>query len=164
MAAVSVAEILGIDNKTIQTTIDNFDAPEHRIEFVRELNGIKYYNDSKATNCDSTICALKAFKDKVVLIAGGRDKMTDLSEMCEIINQKASDVVLIGEATQRFKTALEETGYNKIYLANSLEEAIDIATNLNQGDVLLSPACASFDMFKNFEERGKAFKNYVLSK
>ena len=164
MAAVSVAKILNINNDTIQTTIDNFDAPEHRIEFVRELNGIKYYNDSKATNCDSTICALKAFKDKVVLIAGGRDKMTDLTEMCEIIAQKASNVILIGEATERFKKALEETGYNKIHLANSLEEAIDIGEELNQGDVLLSPACASFDMFKNFEERGKAFKDYVLSK
>ena len=164
MAAVSVAKILGISNDIIQNTIDNFDAPEHRIEFVRELNGIKYYNDSKATNCDSTICALKAFKDKVVLIAGGRDKMTDLTEMCEIIAQKASNVILIGEATERFKKALEETGYNKIYLAKTLEEAIDIGENLNQGSVLLSPACASFDMFKNFEERGKAFKNYVLSK
>ncbi len=164
MAAVSVAKILGINNSTIQTTIDNFDAPEHRIEFVRELNGIKYYNDSKATNCDSTICALKAFNDKVVLIAGGRDKMTDLTEMCEIISQKASNVILIGEATERFKKALEEIGYNKIHLAKTLEEAIDIGEELNQGSVLLSPACASFDMFKNFEERGKAFKDYVLSK
>ena len=90
--------------------------------------------------------------------------MTDLTEMCEIISQKASNVILIGEATERFKKALEEIGYNKIHLAKTLEEAIDIGEELNQGSVLLSPACASFDMFKNFEERGKAFKDYVLSK
>ncbi|MDD3594713.1 MAG: UDP-N-acetylmuramoyl-L-alanine--D-glutamate ligase [Candidatus Gastranaerophilales bacterium] len=162
--AVSVAKILGVDNNIIQKTIEEFAAPEHRIEFVREIGGIKYYNDSKATNCDSTICALKAFKDKVVLIAGGRDKMTDLGEFCETVVQKVSDVILIGEAAERFEQNLRSFGFKNILSADSLEEAVDIAGKLNHGDVLLSPACASFDMFNNFEERGKAFKNYVLQK
>ena len=164
MCAVGIAKILDIKNDIIQKTIENFTPPAHRIEFIAEINGIKYYNDSKATNCDSSICALKAFKDKVVLIAGGRDKMTDLTEFVQTIEQKANSVVLIGEATERFEKAMIEIGYTKIFKTNTLEKAIDIAGSLNQGDVLFSPACASFDMFKNFEERGDVFRNHVLSK
>ncbi|MCQ2958136.1 MAG: UDP-N-acetylmuramoyl-L-alanine--D-glutamate ligase [Candidatus Gastranaerophilales bacterium] len=164
MCAVSIAKILDINNDVIQKTIDEFKAPAHRIEYIAEIDGIKYYNDSKGTNCDSSICALKAFKDKVVLIAGGRDKMTDLTEFAQTIDQKATNVVLIGEATERFAKALEEIGYKNIIKTTTLESAIDIAGNLNQGDVLFSPACASFDMFKNFEERGDVFRNHVLSK
>jgi len=164
MCAVAIAKILDISNDTIQQTIDEFKAPAHRIEYIAEIDGIKYYNDSKGTNCDSSICALKAFKEKVVLIAGGRDKMTDLTEFVQTIDQKATNVVLIGEATERFAKALEEIGYDKIIKTTSLESAIDIAGNLKQGDVLFSPACASFDMFKNFEERGDVFRNHVLSK
>jgi len=165
MAAIAVAHIVGVDKVITRNTIANFKPPEHRIEFVEEINGIKYYNDSKATNCDSTICALKAFGDKkIVLIAGGRDKGTDLTEFCEEVKTHASAVILIGEATERFKEALISSGYDKIYEETSMESAIDRATALNSGDVLLSPACASFDMFKNFEERGRTFKNYVNSK
>ena len=90
--------------------------------------------------------------------------MTDLTEFVETIEQKASNVILIGEATERFEKAMLEIGYNKIIKTNTLEQAIDVAGNLKQGDVLFSPACASFDMFKNFEERGDVFRNYVLSK
>ena len=164
MCAVAIAEILNISKNIIQKTIEEFKAPAHRIEFIKEIDGTKYYNDSKATNCDSAICALNAFKDKVVLIAGGRDKMTDLSEFVQTVEQKASHVILIGEATERFENALKEIGYNKIIKTNTLENAIDIAGSLKQGDVLFSPACASFDMFKNFEERGEVFRNHVLSK
>ena len=164
MCATAIAEIVGVSKEIIQKTIAEFKAPAHRIEFIKEINGIKYFNDSKATNCDSSICALKAFKEKVVLIAGGRDKMTDLTEFVEIIEQKASNVILIGEATERFEKAMLEIGYNKIIKTNTLEQAIDVAGSLNQGDVLFSPACASFDMFKNFEERGEVFRQHVLSK
>ena len=164
MCATAIAKILDVDNDVIQKTIDEFKAPAHRIEYIAEVDGIKYYNDSKGTNCDSSICALKAFKDKVVLIAGGRDKMTDLTEFVQTIDQKATNVVLIGEASDRFEKAMREIGYNNIFRASTLESAIDIAGNLKQGDVLFSPACASFDMFKNYEERGDVFRNYVLSK
>lgn len=165
MAAVAVAHIAGVDNQTIRTSIINFLPPEHRIEYVDIIDGIKYYNDSKATNCDSTICALKAFgNEKIVLIAGGRDKGTELSEFCTAVANHANAVILIGEAGKRFESALKQSGFSNIYNKNSLEEAIDFASELKQGDVLLSPACASYDMFKNFEERGQAFKNYVRNK
>jgi len=164
MCAAGIAKIIDVDNNIIQKTIDEFKAPAHRIEYIAEIDGIKYYNDSKGTNCDSSICALKAFNEKVILIAGGRDKMTDLTEFAQTIEQKATNVILIGEATERFAKALDEIGYTKVIKTTTLESAIDIAGNLNQGDVLFSPACASFDMFKNFEERGDVFRNYVLSK
>ena len=164
MCATAIAKILNIDNEIIQKTIEEFKAPAHRIEFIAEIDGIKYYNDSKGTNCDSSICALNAFKDKVVLIAGGRDKMTDLTEFVQTIDQKATNVILIGEATERFEKAMLEIGYSNIIKTTTLESAIDIAGDLKQGDVLFSPACASFDMFKNFEERGEVFRRHVLSK
>jgi len=165
MAAVVVAHIAGVDKEIIRQTVMEFIPPEHRIEFVAEVNGIEYYNDSKATNCDSSICALRAFEgQKVVLIAGGRDKGTDLTEFAGEVNKRAAAVVLIGEATERFRRAFETAGVEKIYKEKTLEDAIDRAGELKLGPVLLSPACASFDMFKNYEMRGKAFKDYVLEK
>lgn len=164
MSAVSIAITAGIDIETIHNTVVEFKAPEHRIEFVESIDEIKYYNDSKATNTDSTICALNAFEESIVLIAGGKDKGTSLDEFVESVNKKVSAVVLIGEATERFENALKKSAYNNIYRANTLEQAIDTAHSLKLGSVLFSPACASFDMFKNYEERGHAFKNYVNKK
>ena len=165
MAAISIAKIVGVENEVIKNTISSFKPPEHRLEYVDTIENIPYYNDSKATNCDSTICALKAFEDeKVVLIAGGKDKGTDLTELIQTIKDYASYVILIGEAADRFEAALISAGYNNIQRAKTLEEAIDAAGNLKQGPVLFAPACASFDMFKNFEERGQVFKDYVNKK
>lgn len=165
MAAITVAHIAGVEPEIIKTSVKNFSPPEHRIEYVDTINGTEYYNDSKATNCDSAICALKAFEDKkVVLIAGGRDKGTDLTEFCSEINKHANAVILIGEASDRFEGALVKSGFKNIYRENSLEKAIEKAGELKSGPVLLSPACASFDMFKNFEERGQVFKDYVRNK
>ena len=165
MSAIAVAHIAGVDAEIIKSTIKNFSPPEHRIEYVDTIDGIEYYNDSKATNCDSTICALRAFENKkVVLIAGGRDKGTDLTEFCEEVNKHANAVILIGEASDRFEEALIKSGFDNIYKKRTFEEAVDSAGELNLGSVLLSPACASFDMFKNFEERGQIFKSYVRSK
>lgn len=165
MAAVAVSHIIGVDHKVIRETIMNFKPPEHRIEYVAAIDGIEYYNDSKGTNTDSTICAIRAFEgQKLVLIAGGRDKGTDLTEFCREVKKRVEAVILIGEATDRFEEALRSEGYTNIYRESSLESAIELAGSLKLGHVLLSPACASFDMFKNYEERGKAFKNYVLNK
>jgi len=165
MSAIAVAHIVGIDAETINFAIKNFSPPEHRIEYVDTINNIEYYNDSKATNCDSTMCALRAFEEnKVVLIAGGRDKGTDLTDFCTEVNEHANAVILIGEASERFEEALKKSGFKNIYKKQSFEEAIDIAGELKLGPVLLSPACASFDMFKNFEERGQVFKDYVRNK
>jgi len=165
MSAIAVAHIAGIDAEIIKSTIKNFSPPEHRIEYVDIIDGIEYYNDSKATNCDSTICALKAFEDnKIALIAGGRDKGTDLAEFCSEVNKHVNAVILIGEASDRFEAALIKSGFKNIHKKNTFEEAIDTAGELKPEVVLLSPACASFDMFKNFEERGQKFKSYVRSK
>ncbi|OGH98591.1 MAG: UDP-N-acetylmuramoylalanine--D-glutamate ligase [Candidatus Melainabacteria bacterium GWF2_32_7] len=165
MAAIAIASVVGVEPDIIRETIKNFKPPEHRLEYVATIDGISYYNDSKATNCDSTICALKAFEDKkVVLIAGGRDKGTDLAELVQVIKEQATHVVLIGEAADRFQKALQDAGYTNITRASLLEESIDIAASLKLGPVLFAPACASFDMFKNFEERGRAFKDYVIKK
>ncbi len=165
MAAVAVAHIAGIEHSITRRAIMEFSPPEHRIEFVAEINGIEFYNDSKATNCDSTICALRAFEgQKPVLIAGGRDKGTDLTEFSREVSKRAAAVVLIGEAAERFSEALKREGVEKVYRELTLEGAINRAGELGPGPVLLSPACASFDMFKDFEERGNAFKDYVLKK
>ena len=165
MAATAIAFIAGIEPETIRETVKNFSPPEHRIEFVASIDGIEYYNDSKATNPESAVCALKSFENtKMALIAGGRDKGTDLTEFCNEVKKHANAVILIGEATERFRKALQNAGFNDIYEQFSLEEAIDKAETLNPQVILLSPACASYDMFKNFEERGQVFKNHVHSK
>jgi len=165
MASIAIAKIAGIDTETIKATISNFKPPEHRLEFVDTIEGIDFFNDSKATNCDSAICAMRAFEDRqVVLIAGGRDKGTDLCEFVQTVKKHADSVILIGEAADRFQEALESFGYLNIHRKGSLEEAIETAFNLKTGPVLFSPACASYDMFKNYEERGQAFKDYVIKK
>jgi UDP-N-acetylmuramoylalanine--D-glutamate ligase len=165
MCAIAAAKILGIENEKIAQKIKDFRAPEHRCEFVRNYKGIDFYNDSKATNPEATIVALSAFEGKnVCLIAGGRDKNTTLDEFCAEVKKYIKTVVLLGEAKERFKKALQEAGFKDIIETETFEQAIDKATDKNPQVVLLSPACASFDMFKSFEHRGAVFKNYVLAK
>lgn len=165
MCAIISAKIAGLDNDTIKKAIISFKAPKHRCELITTKNGISYYNDSKATNPEASIVAIGAFEGKKVsLIAGGRDKNTSLEEFSKLIKEKINKVVLIGEAAGRFNRALKETGFNNIVLADTLEDAINEAEAENPDVVLFSPACASFDMFKNYEVRGDAFRDYVLSK
>ena len=166
MCAIVVAKLAGISNEHIKEQIMSFKAVEHRIEYVAEVNGKAFYNDSKATNPEASFVAIKSFEGKkLTLIAGGRDKNTDLTEFCnDYINKYVSQVILIGEATQRFKENMEKNGFNNIILANSLQEAVDISLNLDTQVVLLSPACASYDMFNSYEHRGEVFKEYVKSK
>mgnify|MGYP002524077383 CR=1 FL=1 len=140
----------------------SFKAPEHRIEKVRVLNGITFYDDSKATNPESTIVAINSFNNlDVARILGGKDKKTDLTTMCKAINEHIKYVILIGEATERFEENLRKNGFNNIEKEKSLENAIDMAINLKPEVILLSPACASWDMYDNFEQRGKHFKNCI---
>ena len=165
MCCVIMAKIIGISNEHIQKRIKDFVVPEHRLEKVREYNGITFYNDSKATNPEASIVAINSFNNTdVTLIAGGRDKLTTLDEFCESVKQHIKTVILIGEATERFEEALKKSGFDNILKADTMESAIDKAIELKPNNVLLSPACASFDMFKGYEERGTVFKNYVLSK
>lgn len=163
--SVICAKLEGISNEHIKEAIMSFKVPEHRLEKVCEKNGITFYNDSKATNPEASLVAINSFNDcNVALIAGGRDKNTDLKEFCEAIKKHISTVVLIGEASERFEDNLKYSGYENILRENSMQSAIDKSISLKPDVVLLSPACASFDMFSGYEERGKVFKEYVLSK
>jgi UDP-N-acetylmuramoylalanine--D-glutamate ligase len=135
---------------------------EHRLEFVAEIGGVKFYNDSKATNVDSTKRALEAFDGNIILILGGKDKGSDYSPLGPLITERVKSIVLIGEASQKIASQLR--GIRPMTTARSMAEAVLKAAELAQaGDiVLLAPACASFDMFKDYEDRGRAFKREVL--
>lgn len=163
--SVICAKLEGVSNENIKQAIMSFKVPEHRLEKVAEKDGITYYNDSKATNPEASLVAINSFNDcNVVLIAGGRDKNTDLKEFCDAINCHIKSVVLIGEAAERFEENLKNYGFDNIIKEETMQSAIDKSISLNPDVVLLSPACASFDMFSGYEERGRVFKEYVLSK
>lgn len=165
MCSIICAKLTGIDNETIKNAIMEFKAPAHRLEKITEHNGITFYNDSKATNPEASIVAINSFDNlDVALIAGGRDKNTDLTEFCNAVNKHIKTVILIGEATDRFEKELLKNGFTNIIKEKSLESAIDKSIELNPNVVLLSPACASFDMFNSYEHRGEVFRNYVLSR
>ena len=165
MCGIIIAKLVGMKNEDIRTQIMSFRAPEHRLEKVREMDGITFYNDSKATNPEASIVAIDSFNNvDVALILGGRDKNTDLTEMCHSINKHIKTVLLIGEATKRFEENLVKNGFSNIIKEHTMEDAIDKAISLKPDVVLLSPACASFDMFNSYEHRGDVFKKYVLSK
>ena len=135
---------------------------EHRIEYVTTAAGVEFYNDSKATNPDSTLVALETFADRgIVLILGGRDKGVSLDRLSRKVKEKAKAVVLVGEGAPKFEQALRAAGFSAVWNAgSSMEKAIQKSFALaSPGEiVLLSPAAASFGMFSNYEERGKVFK------
>lgn len=160
-AVMAVADILGVEKKIYQEVFANFKGIEHRLEYVGRLNDIEFINDSKATTVDSTIWALDNTSRPIILIAGGRDKGLDFSILRNFIGKKVKYLILIGEAREKIKQAL--SGILPIRETESLGSALDIAwLQAIPGDViLLSPMCASFDMFANFEERGNCFKEAV---
>lgn len=164
LAACSVAFLAGVKPADMRAVLASFQSVEHRIEFVRELDGVGYYNDSKATNPESAIKALEAFDDGIVLIAGGHDKMTDLTEFMTKIKERVTHLVLIGEAAGRFRQEAEKMGIAPITdMGYSMEDAVKFAHRVaTSGEtVVLSPACSSYDMFNNYEERGREFKRFV---
>ncbi len=165
MCAIICAKLAGLNNDVIKQAIMEFKAPAHRLEKIIEKDGITFYNDSKATNPEAAIVAINSFNNtNVALIAGGRDKNTDLSEFCEAVKKHIKTVILIGEATDRFEKNLKESGFTNIIRETSLQSAIDKGIELKPDVVLLSPACASFDMFNSYEHRGEVFREYVLSR
>lgn len=164
LAAAEAAYLCGVGKEVVAEVLRTFAGVEHRIEPVKTVKGIEFYNDSKATNPDSTLAALDTFVGRrVILILGGKDKGVGLDALCEKVKQTAKAVVLVGEATERFNQALIKSGYQNISMAKSMKGAVKQAFKLGEKEdvVLLSPACASFDMFANFEERGKVFKDLV---
>ena len=167
MAAIAATEgLVSID--TIRYTAENFGGVQHRIEFVRELDGVRYYNDSIASTPARTTAGLISFNQKVILIAGGYDKKIPFDDFGEIVCDHVKKLVLVGHTSEKIKEAVEKAkNYNglEIFMFDDFEKAIKHSKVIAQkGDVvILSPACASFDMFKNFEERGDMFKNIVNS-
>lgn len=159
MVAATMGFLLGVEPELIKKTIQEFKGIEHRIEFVRELNGVKYYNDSKGTNVDAGIVALKAFEKPVILLAGGHDKHTGFKEVIPYLN-KVKHMFVFGETKNELKSL-----YPNAVLTETMEEALNKAKQIAEnGDiVLLSPMCSSYDQFKNFEQRGEIFKELVNS-
>jgi UDP-N-acetylmuramoylalanine--D-glutamate ligase len=147
--------------ETLRDAIKGFQGVEHRIEFVAEIGGVKFYNDSKATNIDSTIKALQAFNGNLILILGGRDKGSDYTSLSALLREKVKRIVLIGEASDKIDAQL--SGVRPIVRAGSMSDALQKALEDSVGGdtVLLSPACSSFDMFDNYEQRGRVFKSEV---
>ena len=195
MSAIGAAKIYGLKDREIETSLNRFTPLEHRIEFVAEINGIRVYNDSKATNPDATIKALESFGRQVTLILGGKDKDMDFTVLLPALQAKVLNLILIGETKQKIlnilntgrqnlpkgeKTAGEKTAGNKtavnktaeeklkykVIVCDTLQEAVDKGLEVTEsGNIFLfSPACASFDMFKDYKDRGKKFKKSVLDK
>lgn len=165
MAAVAMAALYGVPVETIRNVIKNFSGVEHRIEYVMEKNGVAYYNDSKGTNPDAAIRGITAMNRPTILIGGGYDKQSTYDEWIESFDGKVKKLILIGETKCKIAEAAEKHGFNDYIFADSLEEAVSLAKReANEGEaVLLSPACASWDMFRSYEERGEKFKELVKS-
>ena len=165
LAATAMACFAGVPAPVIRHTLMNFTGVEHRIEKVRVLNGVTYINDSKGTNVDSTIKAVQSMKAPTVILLGGYDKHTDFMPLCReiVASPWISHAVVMGETSRQIREQLEEAGYTAITRAYSMEDAVTKARELSVsgGNVLLSPACASFDMFRDYEQRGDVFKQIV---
>jgi UDP-N-acetylmuramoylalanine--D-glutamate ligase len=163
MAAVATAEACAVPQAVIQASLESFAGLEHRLELVGEWNGVRVYNDSKATNVASAVTALLALEGPIILLAGGRDKGGDYAPLQRVIEERVKTVILMGEAQSRMQQALQ--GTIPIHLVTGMKQGVQLAWRLaNAGDtILLAPACSSFDMFKNFEERGRVFKEAVLN-
>ena len=163
MAAALVGHILGIAAFDMKQSIKNFKSLEHRLEKVTTLEGIEFYNDSKATNVDATIKSILSFSRKIILILGGRDKEGDFTQLKNPVAARVKKIILMGEAREKIRQALE--GTVPIEIAATMQDAVKRGyTTANSGDiVLLAPACTSFDMYQNYEDRGRAFKQEVLS-
>jgi len=161
MAALTAARVFGCSRGAVETVLGRFEGLEHRLEFVREIGGVRYYNDSKGTNVGSVVKSLQSFSEPVVLIAGGKDKQGDLGPLKDLIRHRVKQMILIGEAKERM--ARELGTLTETVMVPTLEEAVLTAhQTAKKGDVvLLSPACSSFDMFRDYKERGKIFKEAV---
>lgn len=163
LAAAAICYYAGIDMSVISETIKAFSGVEHRIEFCGEINGVKYYNDSKGTNVDASVIAIKALRDNIILIAGGDGKSQDFSELANKLNGSVKALVLMGRDASIIEEVARKTGFTEIYNEENMKSVVEKCYDLAEpGDkVLLSPACASWDMYPNFEVRGQDFKNCV---
>ncbi len=161
MAAMAIGIACGASVDSMRDSVRNFKGVEHRLEFVAEVNGLKFYNDSKATNVDAAIKCIEAFDGGVNLILGGKDKGGDFSPLAPLVRERCSNVILIGAAADKIAAALENT--RPLLRALTMRDAVETGLKIGKpGEiVLLAPACASFDMFDNYEHRGRVFKEAV---
>ena len=163
MAAAAMAAVYGVPMDVIRKTVKEFAGVAHRIEFVCEKNGVAYYNDSKGTNPDAAIKGIQAMNRPTILIGGGYDKDSEYDEWIQTFDGKVKYLVLLGQTKEKIAQTARKLGFENIVMTDSLEETVAVCTKLAKpGDaVLLSPACASWGMFKNYEERGDKFKELV---
>jgi UDP-N-acetylmuramoylalanine--D-glutamate ligase len=161
LAAVCAARLAKVSAESIRASVANFTAVEHRLELVRKLNGVEYYNDSKATNVDATMKAVSSFSKGIHLILGGKDKDSDYGLMAELLKERVKVVYTIGSAAEKIERQLH--GVVKMVAAGTMQTAVtEAAKAAAAGDVvLLSPACSSFDQFENYEHRGRVFRQLV---
>ena len=162
MAAIAAVRAVGVSPKAIQTVIDSFKGVAHRLEFVRRKNGVFFFNDSKGTNVMSVQRSLASFANNpIILIAGGKDKNMDFGPLADLVHKRCKILILLGEAKERINRSIGD--YAETYLVGTFEEAVLLAYQKSRtGDIiLLSPGCSSYDMFRNFEERGDYFKKLV---
>jgi len=161
LAAVCAGALVGCEAGQIRTAVQRFKAVEHRLEYIATIRGVEYYNDSKATNVDATIKALESFPANVHLILGGKDKDSDYTQLNDLLRHRVKRVYTIGAAAGKIESQIE--GAAEIDHAETLEKALQhAAASAEAGDVvLLAPACASFDQFRNYEHRGRVFKEVV---
>lgn len=163
MAAGLAARVMGVPPASLRATLKNFRGVEHRLEFVRELDGVMYVNDSKGTNVDAVWYALQSYSQPIVLLLGGRDKGNDYTRIASLVRDRVRAVIAIGESASTVRSAFE--AIVPVTTARSMDEAVAAArSRAKSGDVvLLSPACASFDWFRNYEHRGEVFKQLVMA-
>jgi UDP-N-acetylmuramoylalanine--D-glutamate ligase len=163
LAAVCTARLAGVESETIRGAVRAFKAVEHRLEFVREVAGVRYYNDSKATNVDATMKAMEAFAGGIHLILGGKDKDSDYRVLAPLVRERVKTVITVGSAAEKIERQL--VGVVKIESAETLARAVAFAheTAVPGDTVLLAPACSSFDQFENYEQRGRVFKELVAA-
>lgn len=163
LAAAAICYFAGIEIDVINKGIAEFGGVEHRIEFTRELDGVKYYNDSKGTNTDASITAIKALKDNIILIAGGDSKSQNFDEFVTYLDPAVKEMILLGRDAHFIEEAARKVGYTNMVYCKDMDDCVRQANkDAVPGDkVLLSPACASWDMYQNFEQRGEHFKDCV---
>lgn len=163
MAAVAITYAMGVPMEKIREAIRSFPGVEHRVEFVCEKDGVVYYNDSKGTNPDASIQAIRAMSRPTILIGGGYDKQSEFDDYVKEFGEKVKLLVLIGATKEKIAETARRYGFHAILFAEDLKEAVSLCKReAKQGDaVLLSPACASWDMFQSYEQRGTLFKEYV---
>jgi UDP-N-acetylmuramoylalanine--D-glutamate ligase len=161
LAAVCVARLAGVAAEKIRASVASFKAVEHRLEFVKSVKGVEFYNDSKATNVDAAMKAVSSFAGGIHLILGGKDKDSDYTLMTELLKERVKTVYTIGSAAEKIERQLQ--GVVKMVSAETMQVAVSkAAAAAVSGDVvLLAPACSSFDQFENYEHRGQVFRQLV---